>query len=151
MRSPACCLAISTHAPARGATQINPLIIRTIVNFNPRSRKGSDSNLRAYGNSWLISTHAPARGATAKTYNAKSFLTIAQGTLHKTEQQMYRYKILSLKSALVFKKMLREYPHHSMSTLLSHINKSAVRPNLPPVSFLYALFDSYIVLPEHNI
>ncbi len=57
-----------------------------------------------------ISTHAPARGATAKTYNAKSFLTITQGTLHKTEQQMYRYKILSLKSALVFNKNAARIP-----------------------------------------
>ena len=79
---------ISTHAPARGAT---------------RGSRGGTKAPR-------ISTHAPARGATAKTYNAKSFLTITQGTLHKTEQQMYRYKILSLKSALVFNKNAARIP-----------------------------------------
>ena len=34
------------------------------MNFNPRSRKGSDWTLEHYGYSKRISIHAPARGAT---------------------------------------------------------------------------------------
>ena len=33
---------ISTHAPARGATRDDNIFDRRILNFNPRSRKGSD-------------------------------------------------------------------------------------------------------------
>ena len=92
---------ISTHAPARGATGIagitssekifqptlprgerliagNYCAIR--MDFNPRSREGSDNNidtLRAYCD---ISTHAPARGATVRrkfNFNIQSISTHA--------------------------------------------------------------------------
>ena len=35
------------------------------VNFNPRSREGSDGMTAGYGMQAAISIHAPARGATA--------------------------------------------------------------------------------------
>ena len=35
---------ISIHAPTRGATSENILIMQIIVDFNPRSHEGSDSN-----------------------------------------------------------------------------------------------------------
>ena len=35
---------ISIHAPARGATSINPFFSSSTINFNPRSREGSDLN-----------------------------------------------------------------------------------------------------------
>ena len=78
---------ISTHAPARGATQGQCERMLKQKDFNPRSRKGSDeyhiSNRCIFGHfnprsrkgsddtaipfillAKLISTHAPARGAT---------------------------------------------------------------------------------------
>ena len=79
---------ISIHAPARGATSINPFFSSSTINFNPRSREGSDTtqiinnhyiinfNPRSREGSDLapffvfqlrrhISIHAPARGATS--------------------------------------------------------------------------------------
>ena len=37
-----CPLLISIHAPAKGATDVENETYRTLVNFNPRSREGSD-------------------------------------------------------------------------------------------------------------
>ena len=57
-------IAISIHAPARGATKYRSDYIAANVNFNPRSREGSDKlpdDARMY---YSISIHAPARGAT---------------------------------------------------------------------------------------
>ena len=58
-------LGISIHAPARGATLYARLNLREILNFNPRSRTGSDIVI-PNRNAALehISIHAPARGAT---------------------------------------------------------------------------------------
>ena len=81
-----CCI-ISIHAPARGATLPLPVPERFLLNFNPRSREGSDDQgcqftsneyifqstlprgerlLVCVSNCFLlcISIHAPARGAT---------------------------------------------------------------------------------------
>ena len=78
---------ISIHAPARGATDKDNLEASKDINFNPRSREGSDAaNIKALLNSVgfqstlprgerlkadsdmlernTISIHAPARGAT---------------------------------------------------------------------------------------
>ena len=77
---------ISIHAPARGATtriiqlsrgselfqstlprgERHPatLLIQSDVNFNPRSREGSDRKGCRHCCLWCISIHAPARGAT---------------------------------------------------------------------------------------
>ena len=77
---------ISIRAPARGATKttgadrpepinFNPRsregsdnIIQNIIaisnNFNPRSREGSDKGVKIYAYELVISIRAPARGAT---------------------------------------------------------------------------------------
>ena len=56
---------ISIHAPAKGAT---PSVLRRYacsLNFNPRSREGSDlSRIPSFEQQRLISIHAPAKGAT---------------------------------------------------------------------------------------
>ncbi len=38
--------AISIHAPAKGATKCSIILIKHHINFNPRSREGSDRNPR---------------------------------------------------------------------------------------------------------
>ena len=56
---------ISIHAPAKGATRTDSKTQMEYLNFNPRSREGSD--LREVISSMLhmsISIHAPAKGAT---------------------------------------------------------------------------------------
>ena len=57
---------ISIHAPAKGATLIVLPIALEPLNFNPRSREGSDTftQLAGYGK-FDISIHAPAKGATS--------------------------------------------------------------------------------------
>ena len=56
---------ISIRAPARGATDEGCICFGTSMNFNPRSREGSDDHVIAImpvlGE---ISIRAPARGAT---------------------------------------------------------------------------------------
>ncbi len=57
---------ISIHAPARGATDKYHILATLDLNFNPRSRKGSDD--AGICDIWMvksISIHAPARGATS--------------------------------------------------------------------------------------
>ena len=60
--------AISIHAPAKGATgSVGQLLLR-YVNFNPRSREGSDKiKSGCEKNLFDISIHAPAKGATIIT------------------------------------------------------------------------------------
>ena len=87
---------ISIHAPARGATlkeywerkrtlfqstlprgerRITPMLLKTSsVNFNPRSREGSDGICSSVYNLLCISIHAPARGATIPPSNS-SFIS----------------------------------------------------------------------------
>ena len=77
---------ISIHAPAKGATAQPPEKWTVCLDFNPRSREGSDASVeyvRALANisilapakgatfsllgillAWMISIHAPAKGAT---------------------------------------------------------------------------------------
>ena len=56
---------ISIHAPARGATEIYGVRDYFEADFNPLSRKGSDSICHIMAlNGVYISIHAPARGAT---------------------------------------------------------------------------------------
>ena len=60
------CAMISIHAPARGATQSQHRPTAERLDFNPRSREGSDDVLYYSGTVYnYISIHAPARGATA--------------------------------------------------------------------------------------
>ena len=76
---------ISIHAPARGATRkaaiqtysgifqstlprgerpYHPIATQATIDFNPRSREGSDLLVPSAVNWSIISIHAPARGAT---------------------------------------------------------------------------------------
>ena len=56
---------ISIHAPARGATLYPAVDIMAELNFNPRSREGSDCIPGNNQDRISISIHAPARGATS--------------------------------------------------------------------------------------
>ena len=100
---------ISIHAPAKGATDFvdtdddfnvdfNPrsregsdaLIIKglpaSLRHFNPRSREGSDNIAEKAENVTLISIHAPAKGATTRKAISQ-FLTVFQSTLPRRERQ----------------------------------------------------------------
>ena len=90
---------ISIHAPARGAkptgtegTHKSPfqstlphgerhphdmLALLPLLNFNPRSRTGSDAIHLFHNITSKISIHAPARGATASGWSAAQFLGIS--------------------------------------------------------------------------
>ena len=60
------CQKISIHAPAEGATVDAFVANAEVQNFNPRSRGGSDFNLRSrLYRITDISIHAPAEGATS--------------------------------------------------------------------------------------
>ena len=66
---------ISIHAPARGATYSpHEIKERLQINFNPRSREGSDEDVTTKVDSLEISIHAPARGATS-TYQHTHYST----------------------------------------------------------------------------
>ena len=84
---------ISIHAPAKGATKTVRIFFGTRLDFNPRSREGSDFQHAAFckrkrnfnprsregsdmitEDSWMtgqISIHAPAKGATKKVKSKK--------------------------------------------------------------------------------
>ena len=55
---------ISIHAPARGATAVSLRSTMATLDFNPRSREGSDASDTLSIKVFNISIHAPARGAT---------------------------------------------------------------------------------------
>ena len=56
---------ISIHAPAKGATLAIFLAVAIFIYFNPRSREGSDPNVKPSAiPTKRISIHAPAKGAT---------------------------------------------------------------------------------------
>ena len=58
-------IAISIHAPAKGATNWFVLYVHWSNHFNPRSREGSDTEGTQNGGANLeISIHAPVKGAT---------------------------------------------------------------------------------------
>ena len=91
---------ISIHAPARGATTLGtpsdinvefqstlpqgerhgiPVSPFNSTDFNPRSRKGSDTSIPASSSEVSISIHAPARGA---TYNALQYQLYLHISIH---------------------------------------------------------------------
>ena len=74
-----CCrrLAISIHAPARGATAPAQTVKSYTVDFNPRSREGSDHTSHNGGIFVIISIHAPARGATSPIFLVFHHLVIS--------------------------------------------------------------------------
>ena len=59
-----CYFKISIHAPAKGATKSSVTIRLHFLDFNPRSREGSDAWNPACLPPCTISIHAPAKGAT---------------------------------------------------------------------------------------
>ena len=77
---------ISIHAPARGATLTQTLITGYLSDFNPRSRKGSDTMSLSYPSRFDISIHAPARGATSFLLYSTP-VEIFQSTLPQGERQ----------------------------------------------------------------
>ena len=108
LKNPVYC-GISTHAPAQGATLkgwghvLQPVFQPTLphrerpcvgfpckplrINFNPRSRTGSDPALISCSKAApLISTHAPAQGAT-KFSDTKIITPVFQPTLPHRERR----------------------------------------------------------------
>ena len=79
-------MAISIHAPTRGATIRRDFITGTNNNFNPRSHKGSDLPSPVFSILLEISIHAPTRGATSYTIH-HSPLTEFQSTLPQGERR----------------------------------------------------------------
>ena len=55
---------ISIHAPVKGATVSKFLFPLNCLNFNPRSREGSDFTDKTSLSKLQISIHAPVKGAT---------------------------------------------------------------------------------------
>ena len=55
---------ISIHAPAQGATRDAARVFHVTIDFNPRSRAGSDIQRLMGTKNRRISIHAPAQGAT---------------------------------------------------------------------------------------
>ena len=67
---------VSTHAPARGATRPCWMGCRIAQSFNPRAREGRDPRHTRQTGRWSsVSTHAPARGATPEK--------LLEGRLHR--------------------------------------------------------------------
>ena len=56
---------ISIHAPVKGATLLTTANQSTNLNFNPRSREGSDQSSKKVKGLESISIHAPVKGATS--------------------------------------------------------------------------------------
>ena len=80
---------ISIHAPARGATfPAESYAAACRVDFNPRSREGSDVCLGDPDLAEDISIHAPARGATVEKHLASTLAPLFQSTLPRGERQM---------------------------------------------------------------
>ena len=72
---------ISIHAPVWGATCREHHMIKHAIDFNSRSRVGSDKSWVILLFSWVISIHAPVWGATLKFFLIYSNLTLFQFTL----------------------------------------------------------------------
>ena len=78
---------ISIHAPAKGATLTPNPALPNCMNFNPRSREGSDA-LHVYilPTEGYISIHAPAKGATKYVLLHDIFHQRFQSTLPRRER-----------------------------------------------------------------
>ena len=57
-------LIISIHTPARGVTNMAATMNDNLQDFNPHSRKGSDTESVPIPDTPEISIHTPARGVT---------------------------------------------------------------------------------------
>ena len=120
-------MAISIHAPTRGATQWKHLITKCVSHFNPRSHEGSDvgstdkgqvfdlfqstlprgerlvEQARRKANTMEISIHAPTRGATAPPDFVIVDIEAFQSTLPRGErphQQMEQGEFVRFQSTL---------------------------------------------------
>ena len=99
---------ISIHAPARGATHLPKTLFRfgafqstlprgerrgvtvsnpQVINFNPRSREGSDTTRNFKFFCFYISIHAPARGATIRDCDISREHVAFQSTLPRGERR----------------------------------------------------------------
>ncbi len=83
--------AISTHAPAQGATLTVDMPDVTAQDFNPRSRTGSDPVRLKNPHTFPISTHAPAQGATGALISPMDFIGLFQPTLPHRERPILAY------------------------------------------------------------
>ena len=79
---------ISIHAPAKGATTVHLLFHIRSMNFNPRSREGSDTLNWYVLPLMIISIHAPAKGATG-SLSATGIQSLFQSTLPRRERHRY--------------------------------------------------------------
>ena len=77
---------ISIHAPAKGATILQSLFLLGVIDFNPRSREGSDTKRKERRYAKTISIHAPAKGATWYVQRTETIWTF-QSTLPRRERQ----------------------------------------------------------------
>ena len=92
---------ISIHAPARGATTAGRCPDLNGVDFNPRSREGSDAapQIAEYDDT-TISIHAPTRGATVSGHLPKSCQqfqsTLPRGERHDQDYEYYHCITISI-------------------------------------------------------
>ena len=83
---------ISIHAPAWGATNARLKMIEKILDFNPRSRMGSDGDRYvSVREQKMISIHAPAWGATSALLDVTVFFSPFQSTLPHGERHQCFY------------------------------------------------------------
>ena len=62
-------LAVSIHAPVKGATYNRALFTASVKGFNPRTRKGCDlPGLVTRRKAEYVSIHAPVKGATVSPF-----------------------------------------------------------------------------------
>ena len=77
---------ISIHAPAKGATISSTTRSASCIDFNPRSREGSDAIAVLNDMGIKISIHAPAKGATLELDKLNSVYKVFQSTLPRRER-----------------------------------------------------------------
>ena len=84
----ACCrLVFQSTLPRRERRGLLRYHVASFKNFNPRSREGSDSNVRNRGPFvFCISIHAPAKGATGRYWNV-TYHKLFQSTLPRRERR----------------------------------------------------------------
>ena len=59
---------VSIHAPVRGATVGEKLVLGDPDGFNPRTREGCDAGSSQKIDQLIVSIHAPVRGVTSYWY-----------------------------------------------------------------------------------
>ena len=88
-------IAISIHAPAKGATKYWCNYQSANAYFNPRSREGSDYNTTTEKMEYGISIHAPAKGATINTLGGYTICDISIHAPAKGATQYISYLLIS--------------------------------------------------------